>query len=140
MPIIKTLKQVLKEELFKELVSLLTIGFTDNDIQPLNVDEQREFFLNDDVDKYMNKIVNEIEQWMFGENMKELPYGDVYRELIYEKDGLYVNIIRNIEEKRNLIDGDNYKYQDKDFLRYDDYQLHDNIDLITYKMNAITIN
>jgi hypothetical protein len=131
MTIKKTLKMQLHEELFKEIVSYLTIGFTDQDLEPLTVEEQIIFFIRPDVILYMEQIVEEIEQWMIDNDEKMPIPGDAYRESIFdgEKNSLYQKIIVPIENDRKAIDGDSYEYKDEDFLTYNRYKMYESLNI-----------
>lgn len=122
MTIKRTLKQQIEEKLFKNIVSLITIGFTDQDLQPLSIDEQKHFFTLSEVKEHIIKIIEDIEQWMIEDNIKTMPPNDAFFESIYEPNGLYDTIIAKIEQTRKQIDSDNYKYDDNDFLKYEEYK------------------
>jgi len=125
MTIKKTLKQQLHEELFKELASIITIGFGDQDLEPLTMDEQLAFFMRQDVKEHIEKIIDDIEQFMIEENEKMPIPGDAYRESIYDGEyALYEKIIVPIENERKAINGDLYELKDSDILTYEKYMTY----------------
>jgi len=89
---------VFSKKLFEELISQITIGFTDQDILPMTYDDQVEFFSNQKVqhemrfvcETVMSDMRNDYEDELiisgyngtFDEYASSLEHGD-FRELIY---------------------------------------------------------
>ena len=82
------LKYRIEKHLFLEMTSNITIGFADQDLEPLSVEEQREFFEREDVRGEIRFIVLKLLQECRELGEDEAIMDDWYRELIYDETQL----------------------------------------------------